>query len=148
MKHIFKSALLTFVLALCGACSDDSKVEPWLEVNVNNVAGTWQLAEWNGAPLPAGSYVYLKLIRRDCLFEMTQNLDSFLKRELTGRFRITNDEEQGAIIRGLYDHSTGDWEHAYLITELTADRMVWTAQDDPDDISVYLRIEEIPDDLE
>lgn len=148
MKKIFKFALLSLLLALCGACDDDTKAEAWLDVNVNNVAGTWQLAEWNGAPLPVGSYVYLKLIRRDCLFEMTQNVDSFQKRELTGRFGIANDEERGAMIRGLYDHGAGDWKHAYLISELSADRMVWTALDDPDDISVYVRIESIPEDLE
>ncbi|MCM1150739.1 MAG: lipocalin family protein [Alistipes sp.] len=147
MKKIFEFALLSLALVLCGACDDENKVPSRLEVNANNVAGTWQLAEWNGAPLPAGTYVYLTLVRKECLFEMVQNVDSFLKRSLTGRFNITDDEETGAVIRGLYDHGTGDWKHAYRITELSADRMVWIAQDDPTDISVYVRIEGIPEDL-
>jgi len=148
MKNMLKFAVLSLLLAVCGACDDDKPAEERLEVNANNVAGTWRLAEWNGAPLPNGSYVYLTLIRKDSLFEIVQNTDSFQKRELTGRFNIVHDEESGAVIRGLYDHGTGDWKHDYQIRELTADRMVWIAMDDPADISVYRRVDAIPEDLE
>jgi len=148
MKNMFRFALLSLILAACGACDDDNRAEERLEVNANNVAGTWQLAEWNGAPLPGDNYVYLTLIRKECLFEMIQNLDSFQKRQLTGRFNITREEATGAVIRGLYDHGAGDWKHAYLIQELTPESMVWIATDNPADISVYRRVDTIPEDLE
>lgn len=58
-----------------------------LEVTNNNIAGTWQLAEWNGAPLAEGSFVYIEFIRKDAKYVMYQNLDSFGTRKLTGPFR-------------------------------------------------------------
>ena len=49
MKRFLRFAALLSALALLGACDDDMYVTP-LEVTNNNIAGTWQLAEWNGAP--------------------------------------------------------------------------------------------------
>ena len=48
MKRFLRFAALLSALALLGACDDDMYVTP-LEVTNNNIAGTWQLAEWNGA---------------------------------------------------------------------------------------------------
>ncbi|MDE6375000.1 MAG: lipocalin family protein [Alistipes sp.] len=147
MKKLFKMAFFSLALALCGACDDDDVAEPRLTPNTNNIAGTWQLAQFNGETLAEGSYVYIEFIRKDMLFEMYQNLDSFLPRLLTGRFNILEDEGVGYIIRGLYDHGTGGWNHDYLIGDFTAERMVWTALDDPEDVSVYVRCDGIPEDL-
>ena len=70
---------------------------------------------------------------------MWQNVDSFYARKLTGIYWIDIDEELGAVIRGNYDHGAGDWSHRYIVTDLTANRMVWTAKGDESDVSVYVR---------
>lgn len=148
MKNFLKSTVLSLaVLCLC-ACDDDKSYEdPGLEVTPHNIAGTWQLAEWNGAPLAEGSFVYIEFTRKDKLFTMYQNLDSFGTRKLMGRYDITTDVELGAIIMGQYDYGTGDWEHRYIVSDLDADTMTWTAQDDPSDISIYERCASIPDEI-
>ncbi|MDE5690995.1 MAG: lipocalin family protein [Alistipes sp.] len=147
MKNLFKIALLTLALAVCGACDDDDNVQTRLTPNANNIAGTWQLAQFSGQTLGEGTYVYIEFIRKETKFEMYQNLDSFLPRLLTGRFGIREEEGTGYIIEGLYDYGTGFWNHEYLIGELTADRMVWTALDDPEDVQVYVRCDGIPEDI-
>ena len=69
MKRFLRFAALLSALALLGACDDDMYVTP-LEVTNNNIAGTWQLAEWNGAPLAEGSFVYIEFIRKDAKYVM------------------------------------------------------------------------------
>ncbi|MFQ7386853.1 MAG: DUF1573 domain-containing protein [Alistipes sp.] len=144
-EKILRFAALLSALALLGACDDDMYVTP-LEVT-NNLAGTWQLAQWNGAPLAQGSYVYIEFIRKDQKYVMYQNLDSFGARKLTGRFAIETDEELGAIIYGNYDYSAGDWQHRYIVTDFSKTQMIWTAKDDRSDISVYERCDGIPEDI-
>lgn len=148
MKNLLKFAVLSLFLAFAAACDDDKTEDTaFLPVNSNNIAGTWQLAEFSGEPLAENSYVYLNLIRKDNLFEIYQNLDSFQARKLTGRYALVEDAELGTIIRGMYDHGTGDWAHRYIIRDLTAERMVWIAQDDPEDVSIYVRCAGIPDEI-
>ncbi len=148
MKNILKIVALSLLLSAAGACDDDKHpVDTSLPVTSNNIAGTWQLARWNDAPPTDGSYVYLELIRKDNLFVLYQNLDSFQARKLTGRFTLYDDEALGTLIRGLYDHGTGEWQHRYIVRDLTAERMVWVALDDPEDISVYVRCAAIPQEI-
>lgn len=144
MKRFLRFAALLSALALLGACDDD--ITP-LEVTNNNIAGTWQLAEWNGAPLAEGSFVYIEFIRKDAKYVMYQNLDSFGTRKLTGRFVIDNDAELGAVIRGSYDYGAGDWAHRYIVTDFTETSMVWTAKDDRSDVQVFVRCDGIPDEV-
>ena len=131
MKRFLRFAALLSALALLGACDDDMYVTP-LEVTNNNIAGTWQLAEWNGAPLAEGSFVYIEFIRKDAKYVMYQNLDSFGTRKLTGRFVIDNDAELGAV---------------YIVTDFTETSMVWTAKDDRSDVQVFVRCDGIPDEV-
>lgn len=145
MIAVFAAAAVLFTTTGCE--KSEQKVTDQLEVTANNVAGTWRLAEWSNGTLDADCYVYMKLIRKDRLFELYQNLDSFSPRKLTGEFNITTDEELGAIIRGKYDHGTGEWAHRYIVRSLTSDRMVWVAKDDTSDITVYERVASIPDDI-
>ncbi len=148
MKKFLKFAVLSLAAITMCACDDDeSYVDPGLEVTPHNLSGTWQLAEWQGAPLAEGSFVYIELTRKVQLFSMYQNLDSALPRELTGRFAITTDEALGSIIMGQYDYGMGDWNHQYIVTDLDADSMVWTAKDNPEDVSLYVRCESIPDEV-
>ena len=57
MKTIFRFTLLALIVTAFCACDDDKSYVAPLDVTPNNLAGTWQLAQWNGAPLAQGSYV-------------------------------------------------------------------------------------------
>ena len=119
MKNIFKlMAMLALVCCLSSCSDDDEPVVPTLDVTPANLNGTWQLAEWNGTTLAEGSYVYIEFTRKDQLFTMYQNLDSFSARKLTGRYDITTDVELGAIIMGAYDYGIGDWGHRYIVSDI------------------------------
>lgn len=144
MKRFILLTISLLVASLSFVACDDEPVvptEPQLEVTANNIAGEWQLSSWKGAPLAEGSYVYLSFDRRERTFCIYQNLDSFSTRELTGAFFIETDPELGAIIRGSYDYDRGDWAHRYVVTSLTANEMVWVAKDDPEDVSIYSRVD-------
>lgn len=145
MKRFLKLTLLAAAALCLGACDEDKTYEdPGLEVTPHNISGAWQLAEWNGTTLAEGTYIYIEFTRKDQLFTMYQNVDSFSARKRTGRYDITTDVELGAIIMGAYDYGIGDWSHRYIVTDLHEDTMVWTAQDDPTIVSVYRRCDEIP----
>lgn len=142
-----------FMIALCvlvaSACdkNDLSQTEPvYLEVNANNISGQWELAEWNGAAMQEGTYVYLDIVRNDRTYTMYQNTDSFsdVPHVVTGSYFLETDPELGAIIRGNYDHDSGDWAHRYIIRDLTSDEMTWVAKDDASFVQKFVRISSIP----
>ena len=130
------------------ACeTEKTGIEPMLDVTANNVAGDWKVVTWSdGQSFDNGCYVYLRLIRKDRKMEIYQNTDtqSAQPRKITGEFNITADQEFGAIIRGKYDHGTGEWSHRYIVKQLTAARMVWVALDDASNITVYEKVDSIP----
>ncbi len=145
-----KSILATLaVIISVVACEEKTPVEPpveYLEVNVSNISGSWELVEWNGAELQAGTYVFLNIIRKDWTYEMWQNVDSFqdIPHHVTGRFHLEIDPSLGAVIRGEYDHDSGDWAHRYIIKDLTKDSMIWVAKDNADYVQKFVRVESIP----
>ena len=127
-------------VAMLTACNnDDEYQEPTLDVTPNNIAGSWRLESWSAGELAEGSYVYIDFVRADRTYTLYQNIDSHQLRTITGRYYIDTDTEFGAVIRGSYDYGNGDWAHRYIITDLTANRMVWTAKDNSEDVSVYVR---------
>ena len=147
-KNILASALaaLSFFAV---SCDRNDMTEPqveYLDVNANNISGKWELVEWNGNVLTAGTYVFMEIVRNDRTFKIYQNLDSFsdVPHVVSGSYYIETDPELGAIIRGVYDHDSGDWAHRYIIKDLTASEMTWVAKDDPDYIQKYVRVETIP----
>lgn len=143
---------IAFVAALAMiSCEKNNMSQPveYLEVNANNLSGTWELSEWNGSSLEEGTYVYLEIVRKDRTYTMYQNLDSFadVPHVVTGSYFLDTDPELGAIIRGNYDHDAGDWSHRYIVRELTEDSMVWIAKDDQTFIQKFVRIPSIPENI-
>lgn len=147
-KKIMTAALaaLSFLAVSCDKNENTEPQEIYLDVNANNISGKWELVEWNGASLTSGTYVYLDIVRNDRTFKMYQNLDSFnnVPHVVSGSYYIETDPELGAIIRGSYDHDSGDWAHRYIIKDLTATKMTWVAKDDQDFVQKFVRVDSIP----
>ena len=147
-KKIMTAALaaLSFLAVSCDRNDVSEPQEIYLDVNANNISGKWELVEWNGAALTSGTYVFLDIVRNDRSFKIYQNLDSFsnVPHVVSGLYNLETDPELGAIIRGTYDHDSGDWAHRYIIKDLTAVKMTWVAKDDPDYVQKYVRVESIP----
>lgn len=147
MKYI-KYLILTLIAVATVSCdkNDLSEKVVYLEVNANNISGQWELTEWNGDALQSGTYVYLDIVRNDRTYTMYQNLDSFMDvpHVVTGSYYLETDPELGAVIRGNYDHDSGDWSHRYIIKDLTATGMTWVAKDDETFVQKFVRIDSIP----
>ena len=141
MKKLFKGLFFALMAVVTmTACNDeDIYQEPTLDVTPANIAGSWRLESWGGGELAEGTFVYIDFVRADRTYTLYQNIDSHQTRIITGRYYIETDAEFGAIIRGNYDYGNGDWSHRYIVTDLTANRMVWTAKDNRNDVSIYVR---------
>ena len=96
--------------------------------------------------MSADTYVYIDIVRNDRTYTMYQNIDSFkdVPHIITGSYYLENDPAIGSIIRGNYDHDSGDWAHRYIITDLTRDQMLWVAKDDSTFVQSWLRVDSIP----
>ena len=138
--------LAAFAAVSCELVDDGGDQELLLEVNANNISGQWQLILWNDASLNEGTYVYIDIVRNDRPYTMYQNIDSFkdVPHKITGSYYLEVDPAVGAVIRGNYDHDSGDWAHRYIITDLTNSKMTWTAKDDPTFVQIWSRVESIP----
>lgn len=139
-------AAVAILTTSCGKNDTPEPVEEQLEVNANNISGKWQLVEWNESALAEGTYVYIDFVRNDRTYTMYQNIDSFagVPHVVTGSYYIDTDVELGAVIRGNYDHDSGDWAHRYIVKSLTATRMIWVAKDDQTFIQCFERVDSIP----
>lgn len=148
MNKTFKSFIsvlfASLILVSCG--KEQPEVIEYLDVNANNISGSWELVDWNGSALREGTYVFINLVRNDRTYTMYQNIDSFgdIPHVITGRYFIETDPAVGAVIRGDYDHDSGDWAHRYIVKDLTATSMTWVAKDNPEYIQKYERVESIP----
>ena len=142
-----KILITTALTALLVSCTEKPvETVEYLDVNANNISGKWELVEWNGSSLTEGTYVYLNIVRNDRTYTMYQNLDSFtnVPHVVTGSYFIEYDPELGAILRGNYDHDSGDWAHRYIVKSLTASEMIWVAKDDQTYIQKFSKVESIP----
>lgn len=143
MKKILKLMVVASLIMAVWSCNDtndDPIEEQQIEVTTNNISGSWKLSTWNYQPLPEGNFVYIDFVRADGTYTMYQNIDSFGTRTITGRFFLYVDEELGAaVLRGNYDHGSGDWNHRYIVQSLTATTMRLVAKDNSEDICVYER---------
>lgn len=146
MKKIFPLLFLALMTAFT-ACEKPIEEIPALEVNYINLDGTWQLAEWNDAPLADGTWLYIVLDRKEHTFKVYDNLNSMYPHLSTGVFEITNDWRVGDIISGTYDYANGAWNHDYIVTDLYQESMLWTAKDDAAEVQKFVRVAEVPADI-
>lgn len=151
MKNIFKIVLFLSIVIAATACSNDDEpkiVEQPLEVTYANVAGTWQLTNWNGKPLVDGLYCYIELNRKEQTFVIYDNMNSMFAHKLTGSFTLAKDENDESIdiISGAYDYDGGSWSNSYQL-QVFAQRMTWTVLTDHTDVSLYERCPAIPDNV-
>lgn len=65
---------------------------------------------------------------------------------LQGSFEIEEDEDLGYILTGEYDYSHNPLKE-YIVSEMTDETMKWTVKDNAEDVSVYTRCAEIPEDI-
>ena len=148
MKRILNLIMFlsAFAAVSCELVEDGGIQEPLLEVNANNISGQWQLMQWNENKLNDDTYVYIDIVRNDRTYTMYQNIDSFkdVPHKVTGSYYLEVDPAIGAVIRGNYDHDSGDWAHRYIITDLSRTKMVWTAKDDPTFVQIWNRVDSIP----
>lgn len=147
IRFIFKTALCVMLAVGFVSCNNESE-EPVVYENVNysTISGTWMLTEFNGKALEEGQYVYITFNRKEHTFEMYDNMGSMYSHKSTGTFEITEDDEIGYILTGEYDFSH-DACKEYVVSEMTAETMKWTVKDDAEDVSVYTRCAEIPEDV-
>ncbi|MBR2856819.1 MAG: lipocalin family protein [Bacteroidales bacterium] len=146
MNIIKKITILLLSAAALVSCAEKEEPIVYLDVNANNIAGSWKLVEWNGAALAPDTYMYVNFVRNDRTFTIYQNIDSFsnVPHVATGAYYIETDVELGAIIRGSYDYDSGDWAHRYVVTELTATGMKWTARDNAAYVQIFERVDTVP----
>ncbi len=163
MKKIVKMAAallpaLTIMLGLTACNKDKTDTVESLDVTYANLNGTWRLSSWEGGVMgatksaenvtPTGdTYCYITFDRREHTFVMYQNFDSMYARRITGSFSLTTDDYLGEVVSGKYDWDNGEWNHDYIITNLLSDSMVWTATDDPLDVCLYVRVDEVPEEI-
>ena len=146
MKKI-ANLLMILSVALFAAFGDPiDTTAPALKVTPYNLEGTWQLSEWNGAPLADSTYVYLVLDRK-LTFEMYQNTGSMYPVLSTGTYKIEEDWRVGDVISGTYDYEQGAWAHEYVVTDLYKESMTWTAKDNAADVQKFVRVSEVPDEI-
>ena len=155
MKTLFRMIALFTLLFCISSCGDDDELAPEsMEVNYANIAGTWRLTEWNGEKIDEPRYSYITFNRKaedgKRAFMMYTNLNSAVSERVSGAFNLGINDDSKDIISGTYDYtlSTNDgWEHIYVITGLDDKSMIWTAEDDAEEVRVYTRCGEVPADI-
>ena len=143
--------LLFAALALCSCVKNEAEQgEPLVDVTPVNLAGVWELTSFdNGATLQEGDYVYISFELTDRAYTIYQNVGTMYGEKRSGHYFVDTDPMLGAVIRGNYgtdEYNFFDWSHRYKV-ELWASTMRWTATDDSQNVSVYTRIESLPDAL-
>lgn len=141
--------LLFAALAICSCVKNEAEQgEPLVDVTPVNLAGVWELTSFdNGATLQEGDYVYISFELTDRAYTIYQNIGTMYGEKRSGHYFIDTDPMLGAVIRGNYgtdEYNFFDWSHRYKV-ELKASTMRWTATDDSQNVSVYTRVESLPD---
>lgn len=154
MKHTLKTVFI-LSLFLFMSCSKDGTgdISAPVVINYAGIAGTWQLAEWQGRQLTEDRYCYLVIERTPDeetgtrALTMYQNIDSSKSRRIESFYTLTEDEHGNVYIGGYYAFGGGSWNASYLIQSLDETRMTWIVDGDESDVSVYTRCDSVPDDI-
>lgn len=152
IKKMITIALLSVsVLPAMMSCnSDDEAYTPtYEEVNYVSLNGTWRLSEWKGQTVGTTAtdpYVYITFNRKEHTFEMYENTGSMYSHRTTGTFEVAEENGQ-SVLRGEYDYSGVEWGD-YIVTEMTSESMKWTRKGQPGDVSVYVRVSGVPEDVQ
>lgn len=147
MKKLLKLLLIPLMSYAAISCSSDDHDPEYLNVTNANIAGIWKLTSWNGEEIGKNPYMYIVFNRRDNTFEMYENINSGLSHYCTGTFFITAKDNKRPYISGYYDQEKDVWENDYYVDRLTQNQMTWTVKGNNNDVSVYTRIKEIPQDI-
>ena len=140
--------LLFAALTLC-SCNrtEPDQSEQLLDLTPTTLEGLWMLESFDGGKrLAEGNFVYIEFVRSDRSYTLYQNVGSMYTQTMHGNYFIEIDPELGAIIRGNYgtdEYNFFDWSHRYIV-EMRADSMRWIAKDDPENVSVYIRVDTLP----
>lgn len=140
--------ILFAALVLCSCNNTNEPTEVLVDVTPTNLAGVWMLESFdNGKSLADGDFVYIEFVRTDRSYTLYQSVGSMYTQTMTGNYFIEIDPAYGAIIRGNYgtdEYNYFDWSHRYIVT-MTADRMRWVAKDDEQNVSIYVRVDALPE---
>jgi hypothetical protein len=142
-----KTFFVLLVMVVCSvACTEEQPVVKYLDITPNNLAGTWELVEWNGSALVGDSYFRIEFIRKDCKFTIWQNFDSMgqMPHEVTGEYSINEKLSVGKYLSGMYDNGEGYWAHDYLVRNLTETSMTMVALDDETFVQKFVRVNPLP----
>lgn len=145
-----KKYLMILLAAILCSCNNNNyeQTETLIDVTPTSLAGVWMLESYdNGKTLAEGNFVYIEFVRSNRSYTLYQNVGSMYTQTMSGNYFIETDPNYGAIIRGNYgasDHNYFDWSHRYIVS-MTADRMRWQAKDDAENVSVYVRVESLPE---
>jgi hypothetical protein len=144
--------LLFAALTLCSCVKNETEQsEPLVDVTPVNLAGVWMLTSFDGgATLQESDYVYICFDRSDRTYTIYQNIGTMYCEVKSGRYFVETDPMLGAVIRGNYgtdEYNFFDWSHRYIV-ELRATTMRWTATDDRQNVSVYTRVDALPEGLQ
>ena len=140
--------ILFAALVLCSCNNTNEPTEVLVDVTPTNLAGVWMLESFdNGKSLADGDFVYIEFVRTDRSYTLYQSVGSMYTQTMTGNYFIEIDPAYVSIISGNYgtdEYNYFDWSHRYIVT-MTADRMRWVAKDDEQNVSVYVRVDALPE---
>lgn len=137
-------AVCCIVLTSCSK-NEEEPTEPELLVTNINLAGNWQLVEWDGKPLDADAYFFITFERRELKFTIHSRLETMYDHTLTGKYVLTTDKDTGVTtLSGFYDYDAGAWANEYVVSKLTETQLLLTSSKEPASTRRYVKVETLP----
>ncbi|MBQ6613394.1 MAG: lipocalin family protein [Alistipes sp.] len=141
MRHL-KQLLLIMVGALltisCQGPEPQPQPTPGPDVTYEAMEGVWRLEEWNGEELIDGAYLFIEF-STDKRFEMWDNLGSMYPQLRTGRYSISQNDNNEFVLTGTYDNGVGDWANSYKVSmQRDGEDMLWSTDTESMLFSFYI----------
>ena len=126
MKKWFKIMVAATLALAAWSCGEPEKpAEPQLPITSANIAGVWQLTEWQGEAVSEDMVVYIDFVNVGRTYTLYQNVDSSVIDAITGTYNLYTNKSGQSILTGLYDYSDStEWSNRYVVSSLTATTMV------------------------